>query len=1291
MVESEGEEEQFINSNKDNSYFDELDEIESYNSELDYSNESEYEYNDYLPDPIEKDFKTILKNLEKTTIRCFICNIIPRISINFSKFKIKLDCNKEHYYYYRPLDIIKELNKCNNNENNNNKKSDKSEIDTDKYCIFHKKPIEYVLNLCEECEYIYNDYSELKDFFENPLKKIKIKDLSNFLFTKDELENLKKKINYVESQLNSLNLSDDAIYLFINYKKKNKIIMIYFIISLMRSFIYTYEEMIKNNYLNYNIIYNLRKINIEDNFDVKKYICLVENYNLYFPFYNISMNKYLMQYISKETNSDEFIEKIHINFKIPKNFKNINYYYSSYYNIYLSFDKNQIIFLKENKKSLILNKKNYYLLKKYLKETKIVSIYNSNLLLMIEDHNISIKQYLISNAKKCELLDYQSINIEQAEDFSLKNITSIFQDKDGSNIYILYNLEFITYLIIISKDKNNFYYLKQKLTFDRNKYSHFFILNQKMYIIEKNWDFVEINLNTLKQRSLNFSVLDKILLKYSFFISIIVEINEAHLMVIISTKDYTGYSFIIFIKKNDFLLEDKIYKLEYHFEYNHRIYLLKDNYFIIEEKDNDSHLDNSYYFYKISEKLDIIKLNEYKPKIPKNFDFYSTDENENEYDNDYPDNKELIEKYSKLKNKIMKCPYCPLILNVENFFFKYEEIPEKLESYLFFDCEIHGKIELDLRKESITCVFCGNNENLFYTYSLDFYLCKYCLNKYIKTKMKIKKKYGCLNYKLFYKRLKVADVKKGDTLCYQHLKKIKYTFNMCKYCKYLDNKYFNKYNNSDLDILFEGKPEKLSNIDFSDEEMEDFKSNLKIIEKKINKLKNKETKYYLGIFCQLCIIQSILHTYEIFKKENKLNYTIIKNLRKIKLNPNFNIKNNETIFFKVNIHKFLYGEIKNIKNNNKFDFYEEINLDKLIEKEGPLTYENLYKFIENKDIIIYQDPYEIIYIYSKIHKKDKIENNLNSFISYTNIKYEIDEELEVMQNNNFNFITTKCYLLKDLNFFIILNLSEIIFLKYKVFSENNIIFEHYKTLKLFINSPNFIRKKIEYVEFDAYDTKHYYNEPKVIFEDKDKIYGFKKQYFFIIRKFINEMNNLEFDIENVVWIEPDYINYEKYNDKIYFLYKSFIKEIDLNIFNERKIDLNTEKIGEYNYYLKDDLINIDNKYILLNNCLINKDNNSIEEIRNIYIDGFYMFKVPKENIIILYRNEEFLLLKIEDNNLQYMNFYHNNYDGNPDGKRIYRNNEKIYLYFSRELYIEDGNRNFKKHEKYSIFEFPFIN
>ena len=81
MVESEGEEEQFINSNKDNSYFGELDEIESYNSELDYSNESEYYY---LPDPIEKDFKTILKNLEKTTIRCFICNIIPRITINFS-------------------------------------------------------------------------------------------------------------------------------------------------------------------------------------------------------------------------------------------------------------------------------------------------------------------------------------------------------------------------------------------------------------------------------------------------------------------------------------------------------------------------------------------------------------------------------------------------------------------------------------------------------------------------------------------------------------------------------------------------------------------------------------------------------------------------------------------------------------------------------------------------------------------------------------------------------------------------------------------------------------------------------------------------------------------------------------------------------------------------------------------------------------------------------------------------------------------------------------------------------
>ena len=79
----------------------------------------------------------------------------------------------------------------------------------------------------------------------------------------------------------------------------------------------------------------MRRINIEDNFDVDKYLSffgynknrllkyLNKNNEYYymgnnyqnFPFFNISMNKYLTQYISKEINNDDFIEEININYK----------------------------------------------------------------------------------------------------------------------------------------------------------------------------------------------------------------------------------------------------------------------------------------------------------------------------------------------------------------------------------------------------------------------------------------------------------------------------------------------------------------------------------------------------------------------------------------------------------------------------------------------------------------------------------------------------------------------------------------------------------------------------------------------------------------------------------------------------------------------------------------------------------------------------------------------------------------------------------------------------------------
>ena len=159
-----------------------------------------------------------------------------------------------------------------------------------------------------------------------------------------------KKIDILENKMNSLDILNDPIELYLNRDKKIEISMIYFTISLIRSFIYTYNEMIKDNYLNYNIISNLRRINIVDNYDNLKIFLsnliynydrlninsnytyfdenhiIFEKYNYislaykYFPFYNISMNKYFYENIPNQINNDDFIEGN--NFQVSKNLRN---------------------------------------------------------------------------------------------------------------------------------------------------------------------------------------------------------------------------------------------------------------------------------------------------------------------------------------------------------------------------------------------------------------------------------------------------------------------------------------------------------------------------------------------------------------------------------------------------------------------------------------------------------------------------------------------------------------------------------------------------------------------------------------------------------------------------------------------------------------------------------------------------------------------------------------------------------------------------------------------------------
>ena len=228
------------------------------NKEEEYE-EEEYEEGKYYPchKLSERDFsliknvKSLFKIIEKNTIRCHRCPLIPRIRINFARSIINIECDNNHCYYYdSPLDFIKNYGnnglekRCNeciksninlfyyinynlilcdncevvideireefdtirnpflgrrgrscrrggrgggkgavildNSKSHNNNRISLLEID--KCCIIHKKPIIYPFNLCEDCSDDNYDYSF--DLFEFPTKKIKLKDISNFLFTK---------------------------------------------------------------------------------------------------------------------------------------------------------------------------------------------------------------------------------------------------------------------------------------------------------------------------------------------------------------------------------------------------------------------------------------------------------------------------------------------------------------------------------------------------------------------------------------------------------------------------------------------------------------------------------------------------------------------------------------------------------------------------------------------------------------------------------------------------------------------------------------------------------------------------------------------------------------------------------------------------------------------------------------------------------------------------------------------------------------------------------------------------
>jgi len=215
-----------------------------------------------------------------------------------------------------------------------------------------------------------------------------------------------------------------------------------------------------------------------------------------------------------------------------------------------------------------------------------------------------------------------------------------------------------------------------------------------------------------------------------------------------------------------------------------------------------------------------------------------------------------FKKYS-LKNKILTCPYCPLIPS-----FKYEKNDEYESSFFSIKCKIHGTYKMngcygymtDFIYNDIDSAFrdfCGIKNNLYFNKKELIYICKNCLNN-----LKYDTKDEIIDMNNIYK-------------CIKHNKDITYTYDKCEECL----KEENIYNSRDPNIpqvIIKRPPEKLENILLTKEEINEIKEKIKIIE---NKIINEITKsncpdiIYFELNFFINFIYSLVYTYEYFTKK----------------------------------------------------------------------------------------------------------------------------------------------------------------------------------------------------------------------------------------------------------------------------------------------------------------------------------------------------------------------------------------------------------------------------------------
>ena len=1105
----------------------------------------------------------------------------------------------------------------------------------DKYCIDHFKKYQYQDNLCDDCLLWYSNPSYLK----------KIIEMKNFILSEKEVENLKNDINYIENYICDINFPQH----FDNKRKEEKVILIYLYISFIKSLINTYEKMVHDNYLNYNIISNIRRIKIEKD---KINNFLNENFDQ-IPFYNILISKYFLSEKYQNEISDIYFQKINVNLiKRNKMYLDISKNPENSFGVYLPSTwyiskDNDILFC------FIINERDKYHITKIFDSnfnefTQIKGFHNSeNPILNFLNYTFQVVEdyILIQNYKyKCKLPpDASTIEFYDCKKFDLKNILIhsdnitykdylIFYDFKKQNIYFLFISE--SKIVIIQKEKTKHFLssfsdfnlslnkddfriksidISTIYDFRKNKNEYKFF-DDKLYILSNNKKLIEIELHTLEMR--NIIVENDEILNF-------IDLDNENILLINSQKnskeEKENEQYFAFLNKNKFLIEKKINFTNKMKEMEK----LDENQ--ISSGNGDKYFSGNDIWYYFPEEKNLIKINH----IPEPYDFikngkffriketFISSNEEKDVNLWYWELYEIkkgsyfninkipkyiyefsafdyqfkilheplqpiiyFKKYS-LKNKILTCPYCPLI---PSFNFKYEEY----NGYVFsIKCKIHGTYKIygycgymndffynDL--DSAFCNFCGIKNNLYFNKKELIYICKNCLNN-----LKYAKKDEIIDMNNIYK-------------CIKHNKDITHTYNKCEECLKEEN--INNSRDPNIpQIIIKRPPEKLENILFTKEEINEIKEKIKIIE---NKIINEITKsncpedIYFELNFFINFIYSLVYTYEYFSQKKCLNYNVIKNLRKNKFVPNYKL-------LKVGNNNSDYFEFPN------YLFFEFISMKRFlngeINKEGEI-YENMSKYDEQYRLgEIYENisSCDELYILKPKKARHDTKSNLNDFIKDSNYyKYEV---------RNSNFI---CLFESDKIQILSLKKEKHQFL-YKLHQ----IIKFNKKFKLLENKGKGCLFGGRYILVCNYIQEN----------DGSKLYFLYENGLIIISK-----NGSHFQIDSIIrYDNKTFYSLDKYKHKLYILmniyehYKNN-KVIEINLKNH-KIKFYSINIG---FYYSDDTPSfaIFDKFMLFTtintNIIYIYDFNQDKIVNKFEKKYRYIEKLKKENEFIIVCVEE---------------------------------------------------------------------